>query len=135
MNLDRSFFAILCRNARVDFFPERSLADTTSRAETIADILTGQVEDVQRVIEFNPVEGTARDVSEDIAREIAGLLAEPVGRCDLRDFLEKNRPATKPGQFTTSGSMRTRRSVMVSTMIRDVKKSHLTVVCVIPNSR
>ena len=88
MNLDLSFFAILCRNARVDFLAERSLADTTSRAETIRDILTGQVEDVQRVIEFNPVEGTARDVSEDIAREIAGLLAEPVGRRDLRDFLE-----------------------------------------------
>ena len=42
MNLDRSFFAILCRNARVDFFPERSLVDTTSRAETIADILTAR---------------------------------------------------------------------------------------------
>ncbi|HEY0570076.1 MAG TPA: hypothetical protein VGD16_00910 [Enterovirga sp.] len=89
MNLDRSFFAILCRNARADFFAERSLPDTTSRAETIADILTGQVEDVQRVIEFNPVEGTARDASEDIAREIAGLLTEPVGRRDLRDFLEE----------------------------------------------
>ena len=89
MNLDRSFFAILCRNARADFLAERSLADTTSRAETIADILTGQVEDVQRVIEFNPVEGTAHDVSEDIAREVAGLLTEPVGRCDLRDFLEE----------------------------------------------
>ena len=89
MNLDRSFFAILCRNARADFFAERSLPDTTSRAETIADILTGQVEDVQRVIEFNPVEGTARDVSEDIAREVAGLLTEPVGRRDLRDFLEE----------------------------------------------
>ena len=89
MNLDRSFFAILCRNARADFLAERSLADTTSRAETIADILNGQVEDVQRVIEFNPVEGTARDASEDIAREIAGLLTEQVGRRDLRDFLEE----------------------------------------------
>lgn len=89
MNLDRSFFAVLCRHARTDFLAERSLADATSRAETVRDILTGQVEDVWRVLEFNPVEGTARDASEDIAREIAGLLAEPVGRRDLRDFLEE----------------------------------------------
>jgi hypothetical protein len=89
MNLDQPFFAILCRNARAEFLAERSLADTTSRTETIHDILTGQVEDVQRVIEFNPAEGTARDVSEDIAREIAGLLMEPIGRRDLRDFLEE----------------------------------------------
>jgi hypothetical protein len=90
MNLDRSFFAIVCRHARQDFLVERSLADATSRAVTVQDILTGQVEDVRRVIEFNPVEGTARDASEDIAREVAGLLVEPVGRRDLRDFLEEH---------------------------------------------
>jgi hypothetical protein len=90
MNLDRSFFAILCRHDRADFLAERSLADTTSRAETVHDILAGQVEDVWRVIEFNPVEGTARDASEDIAREIAEALTEPVGRRDLRDFIEEH---------------------------------------------
>jgi hypothetical protein len=88
MNLDRSFFAIVCRHGRDHFVAERRLGDACSRAETVRDILAGQVEDVERVIEFNPTEGTSRDVSEDIAREIAHLAGEPVGRRDLRDFLE-----------------------------------------------
>ncbi|HEY2137905.1 MAG TPA: hypothetical protein VGH49_18615 [Xanthobacteraceae bacterium] len=99
MNLDRSFFAIVCRHGRDHFVAERRLGDACSRAETVRDILTGQVEDVERVIEFNPAEGTSRDVSEDIAHEIARLAGdrlaggpvagEPVRRRDLRDFLEQ----------------------------------------------
>src|SRR5260370_20350009 len=42
-------------------------------------------------------------------------------------------PAANPGQLTTSGSSRTRKSVTVKIRIKHVKKSHCTVVCVIPN--
>src|SRR5712691_12429873 len=44
-------------------------------------------------------------------------------------------PAANPGQFTTSGSSRTRKSVTVKIRIKQVKNSHFTVVCVMPNSR
>ena len=40
-----------------------------------------------------------------------------------------------PGQVTRSGNSRTRKSVIVRTMIRPVKNSHFTVACVIPYSR
>ncbi len=48
--------------------------------------------------------------------------------------MEKNNPATKPGQFTTSGSRRTRRSVIVRTITKHVKTSHFTVCGVNPKS-
>src|SRR6266478_3280919 len=48
---------------------------------------------------------------------------------------ENSNPAANPGQFTTSGSSRTRKSVTVKTIIKQVKNNHFTVVCVIPNSR
>jgi hypothetical protein len=93
MNLDRSFFTVFCRN----LVTERTLADICSREETIDDILHGQINDVVGVMESNPHEGWAKDVSEDFAREIASRLepAFPVPR-DLRDFIEAHAPEALP---------------------------------------
>jgi hypothetical protein len=54
--------------------------------------MAGQVEDVERVIAFNPAEAWSRDATEDIAIEIARRIGratacEPIARA-LRDFIE-----------------------------------------------
>ena len=43
----------------------------------IEDIITGQYNDPSRIIAFNMAEGWARDVTEDVAREI---LEGPAGK-------------------------------------------------------
>lgn len=95
LNLDKPFFLILCRSYGQGggiYAPERAMRDMTSREETILDIITGQVENVVAVLESNPVEGTCRDVSEDIAREVARDIAvhglQELTRRDLLDFVE-----------------------------------------------
>jgi hypothetical protein len=45
-------------------------------ATVITDMITGQYEHPVRVVEFNTAEGWARDVSEDIAREVADRAAK-----------------------------------------------------------
>lgn len=52
------------------FFAERDVNDT-DRKTTIADLMSGEIENPLRVIELS--DGIYRDVSEDIAREIAAL--------------------------------------------------------------
>lgn len=56
----------------------------------IADLLTGQFEAPLRVLACNPIEGWARDASEDVAREIERRLAaldREIGS-GLQDFIE-----------------------------------------------
>lgn len=74
-HLDKQFCIILdtegvCR--------ERS-AGMLNRASVIEDIATGEIEDAAFVIEFNPTEGTSRDISEDIAREALKALDDKRG--------------------------------------------------------
>lgn len=64
-HLDKQFCIILdtegvCR--------ERS-AGMLNRASVIEDIATGEIEYAAFVIEFNPTEGSSRDISEDVARD------------------------------------------------------------------
>lgn len=67
---DRSFYVIVCRGISGEpFANERMLAGMTETA-VVADIASGQLEEVLSVFEFNPAEGWSRDVSEDIARAI-----------------------------------------------------------------
>ena len=67
-------------------------AEVTDLETVITDLLTGQYSDPIRVIAFNTVERWARDVSEDVARELRR-------RCDLQprdvpsglqDFVERH---------------------------------------------
>ena len=56
----------------------------------IADLLTGQFETPLRVLACNPIEGWARDASEDVARELERRLSiqdREIGS-GLQDFIE-----------------------------------------------
>jgi hypothetical protein len=90
-NLDVTHYTILCVHRGVGFFTERPLEASVSREAAIADIMTGQVEGVEKVFAFNPAEHIADDVTEEIALAIANRLdpASPI-RPELRDFLETN---------------------------------------------
>jgi hypothetical protein len=90
-NLDVTHYTILCVHRGLGFFTERPLEASASREATIADIMAGQVEGVEKVFCFNPAEHIADDVTEEIALEIANRLdpASPI-RPELRDFLEAN---------------------------------------------
>jgi hypothetical protein len=59
------------------------------RETVIADIISGQYKKPVRVIAFNTAEGWARDVTEEIAREIADTYdGEPLSG-SARDFVER----------------------------------------------
>ena|ERR1700693_3241315 len=83
---DRPHFVVFCR----DEFTDRKLVGAFTRPELIAEIIAARITDVQWVVEFNPVEGTAGVVSEDFARDLSAALepGEPVRR-DIRDFCEE----------------------------------------------
>lgn|SRR5262252_4015852 len=91
--LDATLHVILARCRRGAYAAERDAADL-DRESTIADIMTGQVEGVERVIALNPAEAWARDVTEDVAIEIARRIGRAGDRApirpDLRDFIERH---------------------------------------------
>ena len=90
-NPDVTHYAILCAHKGLGYFAERSLEASASRDTTLADIMAGQVEGVEKVFAFNPAEHIADDVTEAIAVEIANRLdsTSPI-RPELRDFIESN---------------------------------------------
>ena len=66
----------------------------TSREATLCDLYDGQIERPLRVIEFNWVEGTCRDVSEDFARAIdrnAHFHGKQLSH-GVRTFIHENAP-------------------------------------------
>lgn len=71
--IDRDIYIVRCFQGDY-FYPER-LEQDTHREETIADILSGQVEHVDRVFLLNPARGTSRDVSREVARAVADKAA------------------------------------------------------------
>ena len=85
----RHLHMIIARHRNGAFAAERDVGDL-SRESTIADIVAGQVEDVERVIAFNPAEPWSRDATEDIAIEIAHRTARDPIQPALRDFIETN---------------------------------------------
>jgi hypothetical protein len=91
MNIDQTHYVIVCRYKSMIFVPERGYAIMTDRNDTIRDIRKGEVEGVQKVLAFNPVEGWAHDVTEDLAIDIANSLdaSEPVRR-ELYNFIEQH---------------------------------------------
>jgi len=50
--------------------------------------MSGQVEDVERIIAFNPAECWSRDATEDVAIEIGNRLGPGPIRASVRDFIE-----------------------------------------------
>jgi (2Fe-2S) ferredoxin len=76
--VDRDIYLVRCFHNGEFYFPERGQKDTHLE-ETIADILAGQIEHVDRVFCFNPNEAWAKDVTADVAEAIANL-AQKEGR-------------------------------------------------------
>jgi hypothetical protein len=67
---------------------ERSVNET-DRATTIRDLIDMQIENPLQIIEVDVKDGTSRDVTEDVAREIAdwsGAKCEPLHQ-SLIDFI------------------------------------------------
>jgi hypothetical protein len=66
-------YVVIAEHRSGNYAPERDEADLVSRDKTVRDIYEGQIEDVAKVFVFNPVCGTSRDVTVEIARDVAGL--------------------------------------------------------------
>ncbi|WP_209000414.1 hypothetical protein [Labrenzia sp. DG1229] len=64
-NLDTSFFSVVCELGKTLYTPEFELADM-HKSQLVEDIMTGQLEQVRAVLEFNPVEGWCSDITEDV---------------------------------------------------------------------
>lgn len=64
--------------------------DRNSRLQVVADLFTGEITRPLEILECNPVEGTCRDVTEDIAREVYAHIHDRGEPCPahLRDFLD-----------------------------------------------
>ena len=91
--LDATLHMIIARHRRGAYAAERDVA-ALDRETTIADIMAGEVADVERVIALNPAEAWAREVTEDIAIEIAQRIGRrqaplPIDPA-LRDFIERH---------------------------------------------
>ncbi|UWU89358.1 hypothetical protein [Bradyrhizobium sp. CB1015] len=86
--LDKDFYIVL-----QDFQGGAAFRETDEGIDyptLIQDLLSGQYENVLRVVVFNPAEGWSRDASEDIARNLERRIAadEQEISSTLRDFLE-----------------------------------------------
>ena len=86
--LDKDFYLVL-----EDFRGGPSFRETDegiTYVSLIDDLLTGQYDNVLRVVAFNPIEGWSRDASEDVAEALEAHIAAE--RRDvperLRDFIE-----------------------------------------------
>jgi hypothetical protein len=84
-------YLIIARHRAGNYAPEREETDLVSREQTVRDIYEGQIEEVARVLVFDPGRGTCRDATVEIARDVAGLhfteATEPHWR--RRDWLHK----------------------------------------------
>jgi len=62
LNLDMSFFSVICDLGNCFYMPETDLADM-NLARIVEDLQAGQLERVQAILEFNPAEGWCNDVT------------------------------------------------------------------------
>lgn len=87
--MDRDFCTVLCNHKGSRYFAELGI-DRTSEASVTEDIASGQIEHVEAVYQFNPVEGTCRDISEDVARTVLGIHLDDDGEvgAGVIEFLE-----------------------------------------------
>ena len=70
--------------------------DRTYREIVITDLMTGQYCNPVRVVAFNTAQGWSRDVTNDIADELARWFSEQDTEipASLEDFIERHRTAT-----------------------------------------
>lgn len=86
--LDRDFYIVL-----EDFRAGAAFRETDEGVDyptIIGDLLSGEYEQVLRIVAFNPSEGWSRDASEDIAHELERRIAAEYRDVSdsLRDFIE-----------------------------------------------
>ena len=86
--LDKDFYLVL-----KDFRSGPSFRETdegVTYIKLIDDLLTGQYDNVLRVVAFNPIEGWSRDASEDIANALDQHIAAEGRKISdaMRDFIE-----------------------------------------------
>ncbi|MET0408003.1 MAG: hypothetical protein ABW006_06505 [Hyphomicrobium sp.] len=86
--LDKDFYLVL-----EDFRAGAAFRETDERisyVNLIDDLLTGQHDQVLRIVAFNPVEGWSRDASEDVANALDKHIAAEGREVSegLRDFIE-----------------------------------------------
>ena len=68
--LDKDFYLVLEEFRAGPAFRETD--EGITYISLIDDLLTGQYDQVQRIVAFNPVEGWSRDASEDVAERAGG---------------------------------------------------------------
>jgi hypothetical protein len=71
--------------------------EAADKETIIRNLIEGQYNDPVRIVAFNTAEGWARDVTEDIAREIHGRVERSADEISpgLRDFLDREVGRTK----------------------------------------
>lgn len=86
--LDKDFYLVLENFRGGAAFRETD--EGIDHATLINDLLSGQNDQVLRVVAFNPAEGWSRDASEDIAQELEQRIALEDREISeaLRDFIE-----------------------------------------------
>jgi len=65
LNIDTSFFQVLCDMKGSIYTPETGLEDLRFN-QIVSDIQSGQLENVKAVFEFNPAEGWSNDITADV---------------------------------------------------------------------
>ena len=96
LNFDNSIFAVIVRMRGEPVMIERTLEDAASLPQTVIDIARGQIEDVEAIIEFNPVEGWSRIITADVAEQIARIINADFDHdgkrphWPLKNFVEKH---------------------------------------------
>lgn len=85
LNPDRTIYFVLCRYRSGMDWAARDIARTCKTC-TIEDIRSGELPNVQQVIELNVAEFSSRDVTEDILREAGRDDTPPLGRQAFQDW-------------------------------------------------
>ncbi len=65
LNLDRTFYSVICHLRGDAYARETDLVDMDFD-QIVKDIIDGQIEEILAVFAFNPAEGWANDVTEDV---------------------------------------------------------------------
>lgn len=92
MCLKKEFYTIVTEFRHSGLGTESRIAEELNRDQTVQDIAEGMVSNVKAVIHCNVAEGTCKDVSAEVAREVACYADshnEPISP-DTREFIEAN---------------------------------------------
>lgn len=87
LNLDRSFYSVICDLGKCLYTPEIEL-DEMSLPQIIRDVRAGQLENVRAILEFNPAEGWCNDVTGDVLAAAFPAVNETV-ETDWSDYQDE----------------------------------------------